>query len=164
MKFHFVIGSKDADIAYWMAHLTKGCFSHYVTAILNAEVKKKIAVLPVPDEPGLLEHTQHATIYFTSKQIEELLARAKRGKKGNYVKKIIRKHLDVNYRKMSLKKQNVDGLEETVNEIKNDEETFDNKKADKVVKTAGNPAAEKRDSSDNSANDFRERMMRMTRR
>lgn len=164
MKFHLIIGTKDADIAYWMNHLPKGCFSHYVVAILSAEAKKKIAILPVPDEPGLLDHAQHASIYFESKQIEELLANVRKGKKGDYVKKVIRKHLNANYRRVSVKKSN-DEIPEKVNtEVNKEQETFENNAIKQVVVKTEISVEEKTNTGEHPVNDFRARMLRMTKR
>lgn len=164
MKFHLIIGTKDADIAYWMASLPKGCVSHYLVVILQAEIKKKIAILPVPEEPGLLEHTTHITIYFKSKQIEELLANVKKGKKGNYVKKIIRKHLGVNYRKATLKKQDDVRSEVVVTEENNEEKLLVSEANELVDQTVEVPEDKKSNVTENPGNDFKARMMRMTNR
>lgn len=159
MRFHLIIGTKDADIAYWMDHLPKGSFSHYVVAILNAEIKKKIAVLPIPNEIGLLERSTNATIYFNSKSIEEFIAKIGKGKKGNYIKKIIRKHLEVNYRKAASKKE-LGGAEVIANETKEIE------KVD--IQTAETVSVQQKgvntETIANAANDFRTKMMRMTNR
>ena len=178
MRFHLIIGTKDADIAFWMAQLPKGSFSHYVVMILKAEAKKKIAVLPVPEEPGLLARTTNATIYFKSDAIEEMIKKIGRGKKGNYIKRIIRKHLEVNYRRTSAKKQNPENDETViveeipterkleVNVKSHSEKTSDVPKEENksVILNESEPKSNKQEHEDTPENDFKAKMMRMSKR
>ena len=63
MKIHFVIGKKDGDIGYWIESLENGYFSHYVSIILKAELRNKIASLPVPQQRGRISKTKDTSIY-----------------------------------------------------------------------------------------------------
>ena len=53
MHFHIVFGNTDGDILHWKNSLPKNTFSHYVREILSAEKRRRIAVIPLPEQPGI---------------------------------------------------------------------------------------------------------------
>ena len=98
MKIHFVVGKKDSDIAYWMESLENGLFSGYVIAILKAELKKRIAIVPVPTEKGRISRKIDTSIYVSDENVLEMLSQIPQGKRSRFIRSVIRKHLSVNYK------------------------------------------------------------------
>ena len=99
MKIHLVIGKKDGDIGYWMESLETGLFSGYVHAILKAELKKKIATVPVPEKQGTIIKKIDTSIYISDKNVLEMISNFPQGKRSKIIRRIIRKHLAVNYKR-----------------------------------------------------------------
>lgn len=93
-----LLGKKDADIAYWKSSLPDLTFSHYVSAILSAEIKKKIADIPVPQEKRLLPKEMDLTLYVRDRQVIRLIEGIPKMERGKYIRKVIRKHINANYR------------------------------------------------------------------
>lgn len=113
MKIHFVIGKKDGDIGYWMESLENGFFSYYVITILKAELRKKIALVPVPQQQGRITKKIDTSIYVSDKNVLEMLSEIPQGKRSRFIRNIIRKHLAVNYKKSQQLVQNAEKKEET---------------------------------------------------
>lgn len=113
MKIHFVIGKKDGDIGYWMESLENGFFSYYVITILKAELRKKIALVPVPQQQGRITKKIDTSIYVSDKNVLEMLSEIPQGKRSRFIRSIIRKHLAVNYKKSQQLVQNAEKKEET---------------------------------------------------
>ena len=101
MRIHLKIGKKDADLVYWIESLPCGCFSHYAVLILQAEVRKKIAVIPVYEQEGISNKTKEVAIYVNDKQVISMIEGLPKGTRAKYIKKIVRKHINANFRKNS---------------------------------------------------------------
>lgn len=155
MRIHLKIGKKDADLIYWIESLPTGCFSHYATLILQAEVKKKIALIPVFDQEGLSEKTKEVAIYVYDKQVIAMIEGLPKGKRSQYIKRVVRKHINANYRKNSLKQEEKQTKEEKTIEPKNEQLANNSTEISK-------PVVEKETSEED--NDFRARMMQMMKR
>lgn len=97
MKYHFRLGNKDADIVYWMSNLQHGTFSHFVEQILIAELKRQIAVVPVPKKQGFDYRHIDLSLYITNKQVIRVISDIPARRKSLYIKKVIRKHILENY-------------------------------------------------------------------
>lgn len=166
MKIHFVVGKKDSDIAYWMESLENGLFSGYVITILKAELKKKIAIVPVPTEKGRISRKIDTSIYVSDENVLEMLSQIPQGKRSRFIRSVIRKHLSVNYKKSSQIVQSAEKNEEQSNEVK-------------AVQTAGVAAREEKhfatsdesktkpvkpEKTEEPISDFKAKMMRMANR
>ena len=166
MKIHFVVGKKDSDIAYWMESLENGLFSGYVITILKAELKKRIAIVPVPTEKGRISRKIDTSIYVSDENILEMLSQIPQGKRSRFIRSVIRKHLSVNYKKSSQIVQSAEKNEEESNEVK-------------AVQTAGVAAREEKhfatpdesktkpvepEKTEEPISDFKAKMMRMANR
>lgn len=166
MKIHFVVGKKDSDIAYWMESLENGLFSGYVITILKAELKKRIAIVPVPTEKGRISRKIDTSIYVSDENVLEMLSQIPQGKRSRFIRSVIRKHLSVNYKKSSQIVQSAEKNEEQSNEVK-------------AVKTAGAVAREEKhiatpdesktkpvepEKTEEPISDFKAKMMRMANR
>ncbi len=155
MRIHFVIGKKDADIAYWVKSLPYGCLNSYIVEILKAEVRKKIANIPVPLEEGLLFQKIDITIRIKDKQIINMITNNS-GKKNTFIKSVIRKHIALNYKRIS--RQNSTG-------DNNDNPVADEKeiKNPVVIETPIQPKADEEIEKvpDEPKDDFYARMMKL---
>lgn len=100
-RFHLIFGSKDADIVYWMSFLPKKTFNCYVNRILKAELQKRIETLPIPEERGLENRKVDITLYFADTEIFNMLTSLPTRERSKYIKKIIRKHVDANYKRLN---------------------------------------------------------------
>ena len=166
MKIHFVVGKKDSDIAYWMESLENGLFSGCVITILKAELKKKIAIVPVPTEKGRISRKIDTSIYVSDENVLEMLSQIPQGKRSRFIRSVIRKHLSANYKKGSQIVQSTEKKEEQLNDVK-------------PVQTAGAAACEEKyittpdesktkpvepEKTDEPISDFKAKMMRMANR
>ena len=97
MTLHLVLTEDDGDIIFWKESLPRCCFSEYVKDILIAEKGKEIAVLPVLKEQGFIKKRVDTKIYFHNKDEIEIVRRLPKGRRARIVKKLIRKHLRMNY-------------------------------------------------------------------
>ena len=97
MTLHLVLTEDDGDIIFWKESLPRCCFSEYVKDILIAEKGKEIAALPVPKEQGFIKKRVDTKIYFHKKDEIEIVRRLPKGRRARIVKKLIRKHLRMNY-------------------------------------------------------------------
>jgi len=97
MTLHLVLTEDDGDIIFWKESLPRCCFSEYVKDILIAEKGKEIAVLPVLKEQGFIKKRVDTKIYFHKKDEIEIVRRIPKGRRARIVKKLIRKHLRMNY-------------------------------------------------------------------
>lgn len=100
LTLHIVFGSRDADLVYWKSSIPKKCFNYYVNRIIECERNKEIAVLPLPEHPGV--ECRKLSIHLTFRSapdIRYVRAFPKR-KRGVYLKEIMRKHILENYRRM----------------------------------------------------------------
>ena len=97
MTLHLVLTEDDGDIIFWKESLPRCCFSEYVKDILIAEKGKEIAALPVPKEQGFIKKCVDTKIYFHKKDEIEIVRRLPKGRRARIVKKLIRKHLRMNY-------------------------------------------------------------------
>ncbi len=156
MRIHFVIGKKDADIAYWVKSLPYGCFSNYVVKILKAESKKKTANIPVPPEEGLLFRNIDTSIYVKDKQIINMIINNNLGKKTPFIKKVIRKHIALNYKRIS--RQNTTGDDKETPVVEEKEMT-----SSIVVEEPAEPKTEESVKNDNDepTDDFYARMLKL---
>lgn len=114
MEIHFLLTEEDGDIIFWKESLPHFCFSEYVRDILLAEKRKKFAFLPVPQEQGFTKKKVDTKIYLHGKEEIEIVQKFPKWRRTRIIKKIIRKHLKMNYRKAGA---NV-ASEETKEEIK----------------------------------------------
>lgn len=166
MKIHFVIGKKDGDIGYWIESLENGYFSHYVSIILKAELRNKIASLPVPQQRGRISKTKDTSIYVSDKKILDMLSKIPKRKRSKYIRSIIRKHLDANYKKGSKSEQNIKKMEEPAKEENTVPITVEKVEEEKDVI---NPDESKTKSvelehTEEPISDFKAKMMRMANR
>ncbi len=166
MKIHFVVGKKDGDIAYWMESLENGLFSGYVIAILKAELKKKIASVPVPQKKGSITKKIDTSIYVSDKNVLEMLSKIPQGRRSKFIRSIIRKHLAVNYKKgmpvihACEKKDDIDSVGNPV-EIKV-EKTPEEEKV--VVLDENKTKTVEQEQAEEPISDFKAKMMRMANR
>lgn len=155
MRIHLKIGKKDADLIYWIESLPYGCFSHYAVLILQAEVRKKIAVVPVYEQEGLSDKTKEVAIYVNDKQVISLIEGLPKGTRARYIKKIVRKHINANFRK---------------NSQRQDEKQFEENKSvpsqSTVMPNSQTEVANVNTTEEKptDVNDFRARMMKMANR
>lgn len=155
MRVHLKIGKKDADLIYWIESLPSRCFSHYASKILEAEAKKKIANIPVYENEGLSEGIKEVAIYVQDKQAIAMLREIPKGKKSQYIKKIVRKHIAANYRKYLQKQEEKRTDEKAITEPlenKNNETDFNS------------TVAQSEPEEPVEVNDFRAKMMQMMNR
>lgn len=167
MKIHFVIGKKDGDIGYWMESLENGLFSHCVVAVLDAELREKIAKIPVPKQKGRVSKKIDTSIYVSDEKILEMLRNFPQGKRSKYIRSIIRKHLAVNYRKNQQQGQAFKRKEDVPKENANiDAEIVAPTVEEKAPVQQSNIQNTKDETAKEEVpvNDFRAKMMRMTNR
>lgn len=166
MKIHFVIGKKDGDIGYWIESLENDYFSHYVSIILKAELRNKIASLPVPQQRGRTSKTKDTSIYVSDKSILEMLSKIPQGKRSKYIRSVIRKHLAANYKKGSKSEQNMKKKEEPTSEEKNDLITVEKieEENDVINPDESKIKSVEQDHTDEPISDFKAKMMRMANR
>ena len=166
MKIHFVVGKKDSDIAYWMESLENGLFSGYVITILKAELKKRIAIVPVPTEKGRISRKIDTSIYVSDENVLEMLSQIPQGKRSRFIRSVIRKHLSVNYKKSSQMVQSAEKNEEQSNEVKAVQTAG---VADREEKHVAPPDESKTkpvepEKTEEPISDFKAKMMRMANR
>ena len=99
MELHFLLTEDDGDIIFWKESLPHFYFSEYVKDILVAEKRKKYAFLPVPQEQGFTRKRVDTKLYLHGKDVIEIVQKLPKGRRARIIKKIIRKHLRMNYRK-----------------------------------------------------------------
>lgn len=155
MNVHIKIGKKDADLIYWIESLPSGCFSHYASLILQAEIRKKIAVIPVYEQEGISEKTKEVVIYIHDKQVITMIQSLPKGTRAKYIKKVVRKHISANFRRNSQRSEKQHEPKKSPDSVKLKE--IDNDSTQKVDVTAAEEKLEE-------ANDFRARMMQMMNR
>ena len=119
MKLHIVFGKKDKDIAFWVRSLPLKSFNHYVKLILKAEIKKKTALVFVPAKKGKCFDTVEQRLYIDDEDIIEFINQMPRYKKTTTIKKIIRRHINANYRRIA-------SADENSNKKNNTNENTDN--------------------------------------
>ena len=113
-------------------------------------MKKRIALIPVFDQEGLSEKTKEVAIYVYDKQVIAMLEGLPKGKRSQYIKRVVRKHINANYRKNSLKQE-----EKQTKEDKNIEQK--NEQLANNSTELSEPVVEEETSEED--NDFRARMM-----
>lgn len=111
---HLKLGEKDADIVYWKDSIPNNSFTWYVREILAAEKNKYVAAIPVPDKTGLVYRRVDVRLYFTEKAEIQLIRSIPKGKRASEIKKIIRKHLRLNYSAKGKKGENEQTDEEII--------------------------------------------------
>ena len=107
MTVHVVLGFRDSDIVYWRSSLPKNCFTHYIREIVNSERNKEIAILPVPEERGILMRKEEVQIIFRTNAEMRFIRSLPKGKRAAMLKSIIRKHLLANYRKTGVEEEEI---------------------------------------------------------
>lgn len=95
---HLLIGKKDGDLAYWTENLPKGTISHYIRLVVKADIKKSFILLPVPQEQGIINKQFDFQIRITERDIEEHITSIPKNARNAYIRRILRKQLDWNYR------------------------------------------------------------------
>lgn len=163
MKIHFVVGKKDGDIAYWMESLENGLFSGYVITILKAELKKKIAIVPVPKEKGRISSKIDTSIYVSDENVLEMLSQIPQGKRSRFIRSVIRKHLSANYKKSSQIVQSAETKEVQSNEVKPEQATVAVAREEKHVANPDESKAKpvEQEHAEEPISDFKAKMMRM---
>lgn len=78
-------------------------FSYYVREILMAEKDGKMAIIPLPKDKGLSEGRINAKIEVTDKELIKILKSFPKHRKGEQLKRIIRKHLGYGYQRNNAK-------------------------------------------------------------
>lgn len=166
MKIHFVVGKKDSDIAYWMESLENGLFSGYVITILKAELKKRIAIVPVPTEKGRISRKIDTSIYVSDENVLEMLSQIPQGKRSRFIRSVIRKHLSVNYKKSSQIVQSAEKNEEQSNEVKAVQTAGVATREEKHVATPDESKTKpvEPEKTEEPISDFKAKMMRMANR
>ena len=167
MKIHFVVGKKDGDIGYWMESLENGLFSNCVVAILDAELREKIARIPVPKQKGRVSKKIDTSIYVSDENILEMLRKIPQGKRSKYIRSIIRKHLAVNYKKSQQQGQTFKRKEDIPKEKVNIEPTVVASAVEENVPVQQSNVQNTKEETAKEevpVNDFRAKMMRMTNR
>ena len=114
MTVHIVFGFRDGDIVYWRSALPKNCFTYYVREIVNSERNKEIAVLPMPEERGILMRKEEVQLIFRTNVEIRFIRSLPKGKRASMLKSIIRKHLLANYRRVGLELSDIPVQQETV--------------------------------------------------
>lgn len=155
MRIHLKIGKKDADLIYWIESLPCGCFSHYAALILKAEVRKKIAIVPVYEHEGISDKTKEVAIYVNDKQVISMIESLPKGTRARYIKKVVRKHINANFRKNSQRQEDKQ-IEENKLDFSPEIQAAKSQNENEKKNTVEEKTAE--------ANDFRARMMKMTNR
>ena len=95
---HLLIGKKDGDLAYRTENLPKGTISHYIRLVVKADIKKSFILLPVPQEQGIINKQFDLQIRITERDIEEHITSIPKNARNAYIRRILRKQLDWNYR------------------------------------------------------------------
>ena len=108
MHFHIVLGNTDGDILHWKNSLPQKTFSHFVREILSAERRRRIAVVPLPEQRGIVTGHIETHIRIQDKQLTQFLMAIPKRKRAGTVKNIIRKHIAANYRRLELEEQSVE--------------------------------------------------------
>ena len=166
MKIHFVVGKKDSDIAYWMESLENGLFSGYVITILKAELKKKIAIVPVPTEKGRISRKIDTSIYVSDENVLEMLSQIPQGKRSRFIRSVIRKHLSVNYKKSSQIIQSSETKEVQSSEVKPVQTTVAAAHEKRHITTSDESKTKpvEPEKTEEPISDFKAKMMRMANR
>lgn len=105
MHFHIVFGNTDGDILHWKNSLPKNTFSHYVREILSAEKRRRIAVIPLPEQPGISTGRIETHIRIPDRLLSQYILSIPKRKRSTTIKNIIRKHISVNYKRLSMDEQ-----------------------------------------------------------
>ena len=155
MKLHFLLTEEDGDIIFWKESLPHFYFSEYVKDILVAEKRKKYAFLPVPQEQGFTKKRVDTKLYLHGKDVIEIVQKLPKGRRARIIKKIIRKHLRMNYRKAGA----IVPSEEEKEEIKINAQPAEEEKTTTDVNDAVNYEDE-----DEMSDEYRQMLNQMSRR
>ena len=131
MTVHVVLGFRDSDIVYWRSSLPKNCFTHYVREIVNSERNKDIAVLPVPEDRGIVMRKEEVQIIFRTNAEIRFIRSLPKGKRAAMLKSIIWKHLLANYRKVGVEIEEIPPQQEQ-REIMADQKGFTETKKEEI--------------------------------
>ncbi len=112
MMLHLVIGKKDEDLAYWMENLPYGMISHYVRLVIKADMKKSFILLPMPHEQGVSSKQIDLQVRLSERDVEQYISSIPKYARSTFIKRILRKQLDWNYRQQkNLSKPNTTVLQ-----------------------------------------------------
>ncbi len=99
MMLHMLFGKKDGDLTYWKSTIPIGMFSYYVRLVIEADIKKTYIILPIPKEPGRLKKPCDVKVPIKDAELLKHLSILPSKQRSQYIKKILRKQLDWNYRR-----------------------------------------------------------------
>lgn len=114
MKIHIVFGRKDKDLAYWVRSLPTKTFNYYVKQILKAEIRRKTALIIVPDKKGVYDGVVEQRLYINEKDIIEYISQMPRYKKTSIIKGVMRRHINANYKRVASANENIKNSKITV--------------------------------------------------
>lgn len=98
MIIHFCLREEDGDLIYWKQSLPRATFNGCVRKALLAERAKTVAELPVPVKPGKVEGFVDTKLYFYERELIQLMRSCPCKKRTPYIKMVLRKQLEANYR------------------------------------------------------------------
>lgn len=99
MVIHFSLREKDGDLMYWKESLPRFTFNRYVRAALFAEKSKTVADIPVPPIRGMSAKTVETKLYFYDRELIQMVKACPVRKKAHYIKTVLRKQIEANYKK-----------------------------------------------------------------
>lgn len=99
MMLHMLFGKKDGDLTYWKSTIPIGMFSYYVRLVIEADIKKTYIILPIPKEPGRRKESCDVKVPIKDAELLKHLNALPSKQRSQYIKKILRKQLDWNYRR-----------------------------------------------------------------
>ena len=106
MQIHIVFGKKDKDLAYWVRSLPLKSFNYYVKLILKAEIRRKTALVIVPNKKGIYDGIVEQRLYISEKEIIEYINQMPSYKKASTIKNIKRRHINANYKRVASADEN----------------------------------------------------------
>lgn len=97
----FELQKEDADLIGWKNSLPAGSFSETVNKILVIEIQGRIARIPCGFSSAEVTGDVNSGFYVYDQNVLAFLGGIKKGERTNELKKILRKHIDVNRRNPS---------------------------------------------------------------
>lgn len=95
MRVHLRLTEKDVDLCRWRRSLKRRMITYYVSQILFCEIRGEIAYLPTSFSVSASGEPCEVYMEFTDPQIVEYLSGFPEFKRNATLKRIIRKHLQL---------------------------------------------------------------------